>query len=147
MGIAESIADIFCDVVNAIIDGINTVIAVPFDGINWALGKIKKVSVVGVKPFKWIKLLPVPQIPKLAKGGITDGDTLAHIGEEGYREAVLPLERNTEWMELLADKVASRSNTPSKIVLMVDGTELGYAAINSINGITKQTGHLQLTMI
>lgn len=42
--------------------------------------------------------------PALAKGGITTGETLATIGEDG-REAVLPLEKNTGWMETLAEKL------------------------------------------
>lgn len=146
-GIAENVAGVFHDVVNHIIDGINAVVKVPFDGINWALKKLKGIEIAKVKPFDWISLITVPQIPKLARGGITMGDTLAHIGEEGYREAVLPLERNTEWMDTLADRINSRNNTPSRIVLMVDGRELGYASINSINSITRQTGTLQLQLV
>lgn len=50
-----------------------------------------------------------------AKGGILDGaqlfgamgNTLLGGGEAG-REAVLPLDRNTEWMDQIADKVAER---------------------------------------
>jgi hypothetical protein len=49
-------------------------------------------------------------------------------------------------MDTLADRIASRNNTPSKIVLNLDGKELGWANINSINDITKQTGSLQLTL-
>ena len=50
-------------------------------------------------------------------------------------------------MDVLADRIASRNNTPSKIVLMLNETELGWANINSINGITRQTGQLQLNII
>lgn len=45
-------------------------------------------------------------VPMLAKGGVADGATLAMIGEAG-KEAVIPLERNTGWMETLAEKLAS----------------------------------------
>ena len=44
------------------------------------------VPVVGGKTFK------LPQIPKLAKGGIVDSPTIAMIGEDGP-EAVVPLNR------------------------------------------------------
>jgi hypothetical protein len=84
------------------------------------------------------------KIPRLAEGGIATSSILANIGERG-KEAVLPLEKNTEWMEMLAARI--NGNTPSKIVLMVDGRELGYASINSINSITKQTGTLQLQLV
>lgn len=84
-------------------------------------------------------------IPRLATGGITTGSTIANIGENG-REAVLPLDRNTQWMDALADRIAARNQGPSKIVLKVGEKELGWAAINGINNITKQTGGLQLQL-
>ena len=85
-------------------------------------------------------------IPRLAEGGIVTQSTLANIGENG-KEAVIPLERNTEWLDMLADKLAARSAAPSRIILNVDGKELGWASINGINNITKQTGALQLQLI
>lgn len=84
-------------------------------------------------------------IPRLATGGIATSSTIANIGENG-REAVLPLERNTQWMDILADRIAARNSAPSKIVLKVGERELGWATINGINQITKQTGELQLCM-
>lgn len=47
---------------------------------------------------------------KLARGGIAYQPTQAIIGEAG-REAVLPLENNTEWMDDLADKINSKGFT------------------------------------
>jgi hypothetical protein len=84
-------------------------------------------------------------IPRLATGGIVMGSTLANIGENG-REAVLPLDRNTQWMDRLADRIAARSQGPTKLVLKVGERELGWATINGINQITKQTGELQLVL-
>ena len=144
-GIKDGILNGLKTVINAIIGGINKVIAVPFNGLNSALKKIRDVSIAGLKPFRWISTISVPQIPKLARGGIVDQATLAMIGERG-REAVVPLENNTEWIDKLAAKLTAMTNTPSKIVLMLDGKELGWANINSINNITRQTGALQLVM-
>ena len=149
-GIKEGISKVFTTVVNGLIKGINTVIAAPFKAINGVLNTVRSISIAGVKPFeKYIKYnhLSIPEIPQLAKGGIATGDTLAHIGEQGYKEAVLPLDRNTEWMDVLADRIANRSNTPSRIVLSVDGRELGYATIDAINGITRQTGNLAINIV
>ena len=148
-GIKEAISSVFKTVVNHIIDGLNRVIAIPFNKINGMLNKIRSVEVAGIQPFKdYIKYnaISVPQIPKLAKGGIAVSSVLANIGEAG-KEAVLPLEHNTGWMDILADKIASRNSSPSRIVLMVGEKELGYATINSINGITEQTGSLQLKLV
>ena len=147
-GIKEGIADVFKTVVNGIIGGINKVIAVPFNAINALLNKIRSVSVAGIEPFKSLikyNALSVPQIPKLATGGIATRSTIANIGEAG-KEAILPLENNTEWMDTLADKIASRNQSPSKIVLKVGERELGWAAINGINDITRQTGSIQLAL-
>nr|CAI9750276.1 tail length tape measure protein [uncultured phage] len=144
-GIKDGIVNAFKAIVNAIISGINRVISIPFDGINWALNKIRNVSIFGLKPFDWIYTISVPQIPRLAKGGITNGATLAEIGEAG-REMVLPLESNTQWMDLLADKINQRQgrSIPTKLVLQVNGRTLGETTIENINEITKQTGTLPL---
>lgn len=85
-------------------------------------------------------------IPRLAKGGITTGSTLANIGENG-REAVLPLDNNTGWMDKLADRIATRQQAPTKVVLKVGERELGYAVIDAINQNTRQTGGLKLQLV
>jgi hypothetical protein len=85
-------------------------------------------------------------IPRLANGGIAVGSTLANIGERG-KEAVLPLENNTQWMDRLADRIASRNSNPTKVVLKVGERELGYAVIDAINQNTRQTGGLKLQLV
>ena len=124
-GIKDGILNGLKSIVNAIIAGINKVIKVPFDGLNSALRSIKGVNIMGLKPFDWIKTIGVPQIPMLAKGGIVNQPTQAIIGEAG-KEAVLPLENNTEWMNVLADKIGSRINiensSSNEIILKFDGT-------------------------
>ena len=50
------------------------------------------------------------ELPRLAKGGVVQGPTIAQIGEDGA-EAVVPLERNTGWIDRLAGKVAYASTT------------------------------------
>lgn len=148
-GIKEGIANVFTVIVNGIIKGINLIIAAPFKTINGILNKIRAIEFLNISPFKklWKKdLLPVPEIPLLATGGVVNSATMAVIGERG-KEAVLPLENNTGWMDTLAERLATKSGTPSKIVLMVDGKELGYATIGSINDITRQTGKLQLNVM
>lgn len=143
--IKDGVLDGLKSVINYLIDGINNVVAIPFNGLNEALETLQDLSILGVEPFGWIDTIPVPQIPKLAKGGIVDHATLAMIGERG-KEAVVPLENNTGWIDKLVDKLSARNDRPEKIVLMLDGKELGWANINSINNITRQTGALQLVI-
>lgn len=120
-GIKDGILNGLKAVVNAIIGGINKVIAVPFNGINTALRGIKRVDILGLKPFDWINTISVPQIPKLAKGGIISQPTQAIIGEAG-KEAVVPLENNMEWLDILADKLASKIGTSGgSYIIQMDG--------------------------
>ena len=107
-GIKEGIVSAFKTVVNAIITGINKVVSIPFNAINGVLNKIREISILGVTPF--INLwknnpLAVPQIPLLARGGVVDRPTIAMLGEAG-KEAIVPLENNTEWTKKVAEEVA-----------------------------------------
>ena len=132
---------------NAVKSGINGVISLIERTINKAIslinGAIKLINLLPGVNVGYVKKL---SMPRLAQGGIVDSATIAMIGEQG-KEAVVPLENNTEWMDKLADRIASRNAKPTKLVLMVDGKELGWTTINSINNITKQTGNLPLVVM
>lgn len=93
---ADTIVAMFKFPINLIIDGINAFIS----GLN-ALKIPDWVPVVGGKG------LSIPKIPKLAQGGIIDKPTLAMVGEAG-KEAVMPLERNTGWIDQLANKLGDK---------------------------------------
>lgn len=146
-GIKDGIVSAFKTVVNAIIRGINKVISVPFNAINGVLKKIKGIEIVGIKPFSWVNTFSVPKIPELAKGGIVDSATLAVVGERG-KEAIMPLENNTEWIDTLASKLnrSEKTGQPATIILQVDGKTLAQTTINSINDLTRQTGSLKLNL-
>ena len=145
-GIKDGIINGFKVVVNAIIRGINTVVGAPFKGLNSVLDKISGVSIAGVKPFSFITWrASIPEIPQLATGGITNGSTLAMIGERG-KEAVLPLENNTEWMDMLAQRITALMGDGTPIYLTVDGKVFGQTVIRTVNANTKQTGKLGLVL-
>lgn len=69
--------------------------------VNGAIGLINKIPGVNISRINTL------HIPMLAKGGIIDSPTLAMVGEAG-REAVVPLENNTQGLDLLANKLLSR---------------------------------------
>ena len=120
-GIKDGIVTAFKAIVNAIIGGINKVIAIPFNTINSVLNGIRNINILGVTPFTWVGTINVPQIPKLAKGGIIAQPTMAVVGERG-KEAVMPLENNLEWLDILADKLASRiGNAGGSYIIQLDG--------------------------
>ena len=154
-GVFDGISAFMKGKVNIIIGFINGMIGGIVSAVNVAIRALNRLKVnvpdwvpgIGGKSFGFnISQLTAPKIPLLAKGGIINQPTMAMVGEAG-KEAVLPLEKNTGWMDMLASKLASNLNTPTKIVLMVGEKELGWATINSINGITKQTGGLQLQLV
>lgn len=83
-GIKEGIENVFKTVVNGIIDGINKVVAIPFNTINGFLNTIRAIDILGFKPFESLwgyNPLSVPQIPKLATGGVAYAPMVAQIGE------------------------------------------------------------------
>jgi len=86
-GIKEGIESTFRTVVNAIIRGMNTIIAVPFNKINSMLNTIRNAHFLGISPFQnmWgVNPLPVPQIPLLARGAVIPANRqfLAVLGDQ-----------------------------------------------------------------
>ena len=131
-GIKDGIADTFKTIVNRLIDGINTIIPIPFNRINSLLNTIRGIEVLGITPFSGMwsyNPLSVPKIPKLALGGIVNRPgrgVPAIIGEAGA-EAVLPLENNTEWMDILADKIGGGTIT---IPITLDGKKIATYVVD-----------------
>ena len=106
----DGIVGIVKGAINIVISLINGMIAGLELALNWIVDKINALDIVN--PFNgeeiWspnIQRFEFGRIPMLAKGGIINQPTHAIVGEAG-REAVLPLENNTEWMDILADKIA-----------------------------------------
>ena len=99
-GICDSISGFFKGMVNGVIRALNGMIGglnkLKFDVPDWVPG-------LGGKKFGF----NIPKIPQLARGAIVEQPTLAMIGEKRKKEAVLPLEQNTGWMDTLAAKIAA----------------------------------------
>lgn len=108
-GIVSGLEHIFKAPLNFMIDGINKFLS--------GIGKIKIpdwVPGVGGKGFS------IPRIPRLAKGGIVSASTIANIGEAGT-EAVIPLQRNTQGLDMIAEKISERLSLSQN-----DGTDATY---------------------
>ncbi|MBP3339779.1 MAG: hypothetical protein J6L69_10285 [Lachnospiraceae bacterium] len=97
--------------INAMITGVESALNFVVDGINKLSFDIPEwVPKIGGKTFGFdIDPVSFSKIEYLAKGGIVNSATPAIIGEAG-KEAVLPLENNTGWMDILFKKFASYSN-------------------------------------
>lgn len=110
--VATTVKNVFESIGNTIKGVINGIIS----AINGAIGALNKIKVdipdwvpkYGGSSFG----LNIPKIPLLAEGGIVDGATLAMIGEAG-KEAVMPLENNTQWIDQLAAKLSAKTGNQS----------------------------------
>lgn len=149
-GVVNGISNIFSGIVNTLITGINKVIATPFNVINGLLNTIRSTNILGFKPFigMWsVNPLPVPQIPKLAMGGVSSGPTLAQIGEGRFDEAVIPLGSSPQFASMkqdIADAVimgmAGINGGKVEVIFQVDGDTWGKASIKNINQLQRQAG-------
>ena len=133
-GVMDSLWSIAKAPINLIIGGVNALIKginkVSFKAPDWLPG-------VGGKKIGF----NIPTIPKLAVGGVVRQPTQAIIGEAG-REAVLPLDRNTEWMDALANRINGGSTTDLLLELINAVNNLAdRPAVFNVNGqeITKAT--------
>lgn len=89
--------------INGIIEMINFMIK-KLNGIKISVPEVD-IPLVGKAGGFTIGFPQIPEIPKLARGGIVDSPTLAMIGEAG-KEAVVPLE-NTSFVDRLAGAVGT----------------------------------------
>ncbi|MBM7835954.1 flagellar biosynthesis chaperone FliJ [Clostridium sardiniense] len=113
-GIAKAPLNAVIGLINMCIDGLNTI---SFDAPSWIPG-------IGGQHFG----VNIPKMSYLAKGGVVDKPTQAVVGEAGT-EAVVPLENNTQGLDLLASKLTERINnillTSSSLLQQPDLTMLG----------------------
>lgn len=99
--ISDTLGTAFKTAINFVLSTAVKIINGFISAINIAIGIINAIPGVEIK--KLTKL----EVPKLAKGGIVDKPTYAMIGEAG-KEAVMPLERNTGWIDQLASKIGEK---------------------------------------
>ncbi len=103
-GITEGITSAFKKVVNGIIKGINKVVSVPFNAINDVLNTLRNAKIAGISPFSGLPSVSVPQIPLLYRGGILKKGQTGFLEGNGA-EAVVPLEKETGWINRIAQKM------------------------------------------
>ena len=125
-----------------------------FFNFDWSLPRIKLPHFNISGSFS----LNPPRIPSFsvdwyARGGVFNSPSIIGVGEAG-QEAVMPLERNTGWISILAQKLAERmpvNNAPAgyslpagDIVIQIAGHEFGRVAIQEINKEHERAGQTLL---
>lgn len=144
--IGDAVGGAFNTAINWVLEKAIGIINGFIDTINGAIGIINKIP--GVEINKIDRL----EVPKLEKGGVLEKGQVGLLEGNGA-EAVVPLERNTKWLDRLATMLTEKlSNSEfagsgeQPIVLQVDGRVLARTSIKSINQLTKQTGKLGLLL-
>lgn len=115
----NGIKDVFKNIVDGLVGIFKFPINLIIDGINSFIAGLNKIKIPDWVPAVGGKGINIPKIPKLARGGIVDSPTFAMIGEAG-KEAVMPLENNTGWIDTLAEKLANKvggSGNPIQLVV------------------------------
>lgn len=97
-GIWKGLETIIKAPLNFMIDMINKVIK----GINTIPNTLNKIP--------GIEMPTIPNVPKLATGGVVQRHTLAEIGEGNKREAIIPLENGTA-IDMIASRIMQNVNT------------------------------------
>ena len=99
--IGSAISGAFKSGINGIISSAESIVNKAVGLINGAIGIINKIPGVNIGTISTVSF------PRLAKGGIVNnpGRGVPLVAGEAGREAVLPLENNTEWMDTLAEKI------------------------------------------
>lgn len=125
-----------------------------FMNFSWSLPKLKMPHVSISGKFS----LNPPSVPKFSiswyqLGGVFDNPTLfpwaggiGGLGENGA-EAIVPLEKNTQWLDRIAEMLNQKMGGGTPIILQVDGKTFAQTCVNSMNDLTRQTGSLQLKLV
>lgn len=119
----DAIGGAFKSAINAVLKTAENVLNAPINAINSLLSTINKLPGISLSKLSTFSL------PRLAKGGVVNGATLAEIGEAGT-EAVVPLENNLGWLTKLAEMLAKSLATPllktTQNVASANQTNNGY---------------------
>lgn len=92
------------DLLNGLLNAIETIINTISKGINLVIKGVNAISGSSIKMIPMVEYGTIPY-PKLAKGGIVDSGQIFMAGENG-KEAIMPLENNTEWIQSLAMQIS-----------------------------------------
>ena len=140
MGIVDGIFNTFKTVVNALIDGINWVVAQPFNALNGALDGMRGIEIAGIQPFYWLPYINIPQIPYLAQGTVVPanyGEFLAVLGDNKREtEVVSPLST----IEQAVVNAMKKSNSEIHVHVELDGREIGRVAVKAVNENNRRKG-------
>lgn len=134
-GMTDSIADQFKRIVNMLIDGINDVVAFPFNKINQMLNKIRNVSIMKLKPFKnlWSQdPISIPKIPRLATGAVIppNKEFLAVLGDQRHGQNIeAPAELIKKMAKEAIDEAGGSGDCDVTVNVYLEGDAAGIVKL------------------
>lgn len=152
-GAWEAVKSIFSN----IFGGLGNIIKAPINGIigmvNTMIRGLNKIKFPDWVPLIGGKGINIPEVPRLARGGVVDSGQIYMAGEAG-KEAIVPLEHNTQWAKNIGQLVAKElggmpgqgSDKPVEVTLQVGANKLGKVVIDSINKLQSQEGRVLLNI-
>jgi len=141
-GIFDAVIGVFKGAINILIDFMNFLIRsmnkISFNVPDWVPG-------IGGKNFG----INIPEIPKLAKGGLAFGPTLAMIGDNPNAsidpEVIMPISKLENMLESILTKITRDTGTHTeKRIYKIGNTEIAEILINLINDYQRQIGKTAL---
>lgn len=142
-GIKEGVADTFRTIVNTLIDGINKVVAIPFNAIDRALSRLRNTSIAGISPFGWLPSISTPQLPHLAQGAVIppNKEFLAVLGDQKQGTNIeTPLDTMIQAFKIAFNEVGGNSGNNAPIVLQLNGKDVAEVVWDEEEKRYKQTG-------
>lgn len=112
---------------DAVKSGINGILSLIEGVINDAIGLINgAIDLINYIPGVHVGKVGRVSLPRLAEGGVVTRRTVAEIGEDGA-EAIIPLERNTQWIRSVATEIDRSGGSAADFALAVKNALLGVA--------------------
>lgn len=100
----------------AVKKGINGVIAMIENTINSAIGLINgAINLINKIPGLNIGKVKKLSLPKLARGGVLDNGARTVVAGEDGAEAIVPLEKNTKWVKMVASQLQDQMFSSSSL--------------------------------
>lgn len=132
INIVNAIGGAFKKGINGVINMIEGTINTAINLINGAIRLINMIPGVGVGEIGHIRL------PRLAKGGVLDNGARTVIAGEDGAEAIVPLEKNTKWISLVANQLQKKMMPQLSNNTNVQSATIMQDEFNSLTNSFKQ---------
>lgn len=150
----EGVKNIFGGIFDGLVSLAKAPLNVIIGAVNGVIKGLNKIKLPDWVPEFGGKGINIPEIPRLARGGVVNSGQMYIAGEAG-REAIVPLDHNNHWASAIADTVLSKmggnsvgqaNDRPLEVILQVGTTKLGRVVVDSINKVQAQEGRVLINL-